>query len=210
MAGTEHRQRGTDLSHLTNGQSLRDRGERVDRPGSYDEDDVSPRPSLQGLLGPVGQVFRQPIGKVELQPPVFVWSVEGESQETLVLEKGGDIRSPGNHLGRDRPVREPRAGMLDPDQGLLFVRRIVRKSKNRLRQSCRLPDAICTAVSKKRCHDSDSQAMVQPFLQRCVVAAKLYDTVALGEGPPSTAIQCPSGSERIALGEQQDVQGIVP
>src|SRR5208283_1200562 len=84
------------------------------------------------------------------------------------------------------------------------------KSKNRFRQSCRLPDAICTAVSKNRCHDSDSQAMVQPLLHRCVVAAKLHDTVALGEGPPSTAIQCPSGSERIALGEQQDLQGIVP
>ena len=43
VAGTEHRKCSSYLSRLAHGQSLRDRGERVDRPGSDDEGDVSPR-----------------------------------------------------------------------------------------------------------------------------------------------------------------------
>ena len=43
--------------------------------------------------------------------------------------------------------------------------------------------------------DSDCQAMVEPFLQRWVIAAKLYDMAALGERPPPTLTQRASRSQ---------------
>src|SRR5271157_2028274 len=101
VAGTEDRQSGPYFSHLTNGQSLRDGCERVDRTGSHDEGYVRLWPSFQGLLGPVGQMLRQPVCQVELQSPVLVGFIKAQSQEALVLEKGGGVRPPRDRLGRN-------------------------------------------------------------------------------------------------------------
>src|SRR5689334_848390 len=87
MAGAEDRQSSPDFSHLTNGQGLRDRSERVDRASTHDEGNVRFGPSFQGLLGPVRQVFRQSVRQVEFQTPDFVGPIQGKSEKALRFEE---------------------------------------------------------------------------------------------------------------------------
>src|SRR5262249_10166681 len=68
MAGAQPGEGGADLPLLADGKSLGDGGKGVNCSRAYDEDDVGPGPTLDRLISPICQVFRQTSGEVRLQP----------------------------------------------------------------------------------------------------------------------------------------------